>query len=113
MQGVPPIGKEGEKGGVPQGGKGAPRRKETEENGGRKGGTPCKGRSAAKMEEEFDRRVKEESRGTLWKERPRRGAIPRIRVVRPRDNSDVHRVQRMWEERKLCGRQQGPGSAPG
>ena len=65
MQGVPPIGKKGEKGSTPQGGKDTPRRKETEENGGRKGGTPCKGKSTAKIEEELDRRVKKESKGTL------------------------------------------------
>jgi len=59
------MGKEGEKGSAPQGGKGTPRRKETEENGGRKDGTPCKGKSTAKIEEELDRRVKKESKGTL------------------------------------------------
>ena len=107
------MGKKGKKGGTPQREKGALRRKETKENGGKKGSAPCKGRSAARMEEELNRRVKEESRGTLWKGRPRRGAIPRIRVVHPRNDSDVHQVQRMWEERKLCGRQQGPRSAPG
>ena len=96
--------KEGEKGGAPQRGKCVPRRKETEENGGRKGSMPCKWRSAARMEEELNRRAKEESRGTLWKGCPRRGTIPRIRAVRPRNDSDVHQVQRMWEERKLCGR---------
>ena len=84
------MGKEGEKGGAPQKEKGAPRRKETEEDGGRKGSTPCKRRSAARIEEELDRRVKEESRGTLWKGRNRRDTIPRIRVVCPRNDSDVH-----------------------
>ena len=61
MQGMPPMGKKGEKGGVPQGEKGAPRRKKTEKNRGRKGGAPCKGRSAARVEKEFMGRVKEES----------------------------------------------------
>jgi len=67
---VSSIGKEDEKGGAPQGGKSAPRRKEAgtpqkrkytgkmwrerSEESGRKGGAPCKGRSAARgMEEEF------------------------------------------------------------
>ena len=55
------MGKKGEKGGAPQGEKGAPRRKETKKNRGRKGGTPCKGRSAARVEEEFMGGVEEES----------------------------------------------------
>jgi len=55
------MGKKGEKGGVPQGGKGAPRRKETEENGGRKGSMPYKRRSTARVEEEFMGGVEEES----------------------------------------------------
>ena len=59
------MGKKGEKGGAPQRGKGAPRRKETEENGGRKGGTPCKGRSAARVEEEFMGGVEEKSQVVL------------------------------------------------
>jgi len=55
------MGKKGEKGGVPQGGKSTLRRKETKKNGGRKGGAPCKGRSAARVEEEFMGGVEEES----------------------------------------------------
>jgi len=42
------------------------------------------------MEEELDRRVKKESEGTLWKGCPKRGAIPRIRVVCPGNDSDIH-----------------------
>ena len=57
--------KKGEKGGAPQRGKDAPRRKETEENEGRKGSAPCKGRSAARVEEEFIGGVEEKSRVVL------------------------------------------------
>ena len=53
--------KKGEKGGAPQRGKSAPRRKETKKNGGRKGGVPYKGRSAARVEEEFMGGVEKES----------------------------------------------------
>jgi len=59
------MGKKGEKGGAPQRGKGAPRRKETEENEGRKGSAPCKGRSAAKVEEELRKRAEWYCRPTV------------------------------------------------
>jgi len=55
------MGKKGEKGGAPRGGKSASRRKETKKNRGRKGGAPCKGRSAVRVEEEFMGGVEEES----------------------------------------------------
>jgi len=55
------MGKKGEKGGAPRGGKSASRRKETKKNRGRKGSAPCKGRSAVRVKEEFMGGVEEES----------------------------------------------------
>ena len=62
-------------------------------------------RSAARMEEEFNRRVKKESRGALWERRPRRGAIIRIGMVHKGNNSDICRVRKVQKERMLCGRE--------
>jgi len=84
-----------EEAGAPRERKGAGKRKEAEEDRRREGGVPCKGRSAARIEEELNGRAKKESRGILWKGCPRRGTIPRIRVVHPGNDSDVHQVQRM------------------
>jgi len=108
---VSPIGKEGEKGGAPQEGKSAPRRKETEDDGRRKGSVPCKGRSAARIEEELDRRAKKEGRGALWKRRPKRGAIIRVRVDNRRDSSVVLNLQ-VWRKGISCRRQLGARSDP-
>jgi len=108
---VSPIGKEGEKGGAPQGGKSALRRKETEENRGRKGGAPYKGRSAARMEEKLDRRAKKEGKGALWKRRPKRGAIIRVRVDDRRDSSVVLDLQ-VQRKGVSCRRQPGARSNP-
>jgi len=38
-------------------------------------------RSVARVEEKLSRRVKNKSKGALWKRRPRRGAIMRSRMV--------------------------------
>jgi len=38
-------------------------------------------RSAARVEEKLSRRAKKKSRGTLWKRRPRKGAIIRTKMV--------------------------------
>jgi len=108
---VSPIGKEGEKGGAPQGGKSALRRKETEEDGRRKGGASCKGRSAARMEEELDKRAKKEGRGALWKRRPKRSAIIRVRVDDRRDSSVVLNLQ-VRRKGVSCRRQPGARSDP-
>jgi len=90
VQGVPSMGKEGEKSGVPQKGKSAPRREEAgashwgkgagrreeaEEGGERKGGAPQKGKSTARIEEELNGRAKKKGRETLWRRHPRRGTI--------------------------------------
>jgi len=45
------------------------------------------------MEEELDRRAKKEGRGALWKRRPKRGAIIRVRVNDRRDSSVVLDLQ--------------------
>jgi len=87
------MGKEGEKSGTPQRGKGAPKRKETEEDGGRKGSVPYKGRSAARVEEELDRRAEKEGRGALWKRHPKRGAIIGVGVDDKRSGSVVLDLQ--------------------
>jgi len=49
-------------------------------------------RSAARMKEKFNRRVKEESRGALWKRCPRRSATIRIGIVHKGNDSDICRV---------------------
>jgi len=49
-------------------------------------------RSTARMEEEFNKRVKEKGRGALWKRRPRRDMIIRIGMVHKGNDSDICRV---------------------
>jgi len=105
------MGKEGEKGGALQGEKGAPKRKETEKDGGRKGGAPYKGRSAARVEEELNRRAEKEGRGALWKRRPKRGAIIGVGVDDRRSGSVVLDLQ-VRREGVLCRRQLGTRSDP-
>jgi len=83
----------GRRAGMPCKGKSAGDREKVEEGREKKGGMHGQAmRSAARMEEEFNRRVKEEGRGTLWKRRPRRGAIIRIGMVHKRNDSDICRV---------------------
>ena len=72
---------------------------------------PCKGRSAARMEEEPDRRAKKEGRGALWKRRPERGAIIRVRVDDRRDSSVVLDLQ-VRRKGVSCRRQPGARSDP-
>ena len=49
-------------------------------------------RSAARMEKEFGRGIKEKSKGILWK-RSARGSTPiRTRVVHKGGNSNIHKV---------------------
>ena len=49
-------------------------------------------RSTARIEEKFNRRVKKEGRGALWKRRPRRSVTIRIGMVHKGNNSDICRV---------------------
>jgi len=105
------MGKEGEKGGAPQGGKGTLRRKETEEDGGRKDSVSYKGRSAARMEEELNRKAEKEGRGALWKRHPKRGAIIGVGVDDRRSGSIVLDLQ-VWREEVSCRRQPGARSDP-
>ena len=48
--------------------------------------------STARMEEKFNRRVKKEGRGVLWKRCPRRSVTIRIGIVHKGNNSDICRV---------------------
>ena len=114
------MGKEGKKGGTPQGGKSTPRkeeasasyqgkgtgrRKEVEESrGGRSGMRGQAMRSTARMEKELDGRAQKESRRALWQRSAGGSMVTRIGVVHPRNNSDLQQVQRMQKERKLCRR---------
>jgi len=100
-----------EEAGVPHWGKGAGRREEAEEDGRRKGGAPCKGRGAARMKEELDGRAKKEGRGALWKRRPKRGAIIRVRVDDRRYSSVVLGLQ-VRRKGVSCRRQPGARSDP-
>jgi len=100
------MGKEVEKGGALQWGKGAPRREEAEENGRRKSGMPCKRRSAARMEEELNGRAKREGRGALWKKCPKRGATIGVGVDDRRDSSIILDLQ-VRREGVSCRRQPG------
>jgi len=77
---VSPIEKEEEKGGAPQGGKSAPRRKKTEENRGRKGSAPYKGKGAARVEKDPSGEIKDMSRSILRERHPRGGATIRAGV---------------------------------
>jgi len=54
-----------------------------------KGGMPGREKSAPRMEGELDRGAKEESRGALWQRSARGSTVTRIRVVHPRNNSDL------------------------
>ena len=83
----------GRRASIPCKGKSAGDREKVEESRERKGGMHGQAmRSAARMEEEFNRRVKEEGRRALWERRPRRGAIIRIRMVHKGNDSDICRV---------------------
>jgi len=108
---VSSIGKEEEKGGAPQGEKGASRRKEIEEDGGRKDSAPYKGRSAARVEEELNRRAEKEGRGALWKRRPKRGTIIGVGVDDRRSGSIVLDLQ-VQREGVSHRRQPGTRSDP-
>jgi len=73
--------------------KGTGRRKIVEEDRGRRGSMYDQAtRSTARMEEEFNRRVKKEGRGALQKRYPRRGMTIRIGIVHKGNNSDICRV---------------------
>ena len=103
------MGEEGKRSDTPCWGKSAPRRKEeasaprkkksarrrkkVEEGRERRSSTHGQAtRSAARIEEEFNKRVKEENREALWKRCPRRGAIIRIGIVHKENNSNICRV---------------------
>jgi len=78
---------------IPYKGKGTGKRKKVEEGGGRRGCARGQAtRSTARIEEEFNRRVKKESRGVLWKRHPKRGTTIRIGMVHKRNDSDICRV---------------------
>jgi len=49
-------------------------------------------RSAARMEEEFNRRVKKEGRRALWKRYPRKSTTIRIGIVHKGNDSNICRV---------------------
>jgi len=105
------MGKEGEKGGVPKGGKSMPRkeeastsyqgkgtgrRKEVEESrGGRSGTCDQAMRSIARIEKKLNGRAQKESRGALWQRSAGGSTVTRIGMVHPRNNSDLQRMQRM------------------
>ena len=72
---------------------------------------PCTGRSTARMEEKLDKRAKKKGRGALWKRRPKRGVIIRVRVDDRGDSSVVLGLQ-VWRKRVSCRRQPGPRSDP-
>ena len=73
--------------------KGTERRKKVKEGRERRGSVHGQAtRSAARIEEEFNRRVKEEGRGALWKRHPRRDVTIRIGMVHKGNDSDICRV---------------------
>jgi len=81
---------EKEEAGVPNKGRSTGRRKEVEESRGRRGSTCGQAmRNTAKMEEELDKRAKEESGGALQKRSTRGSTVARIGIVYPRDDSDL------------------------
>ena len=86
-------GMSGRKASTPCKGKSTEDREKVEEGRGRKGSVHGQAmRSAARIEEEFNRRVKKEGRGALWKRRPRRDMIIRIGMVHKGNDSDICRV---------------------
>jgi len=52
----------------------------SEKSRGERGSTSYTGRSAARVKEDHSREAEDKSRGVLWKRRPRRGAVIRVRV---------------------------------
>ena len=50
-------------------------------------------RSAARIEEELNRRAKKEGGGALWERHPERGAIIRVRVDDRKDSSVILDLQ--------------------
>jgi len=123
---MPSMGEEGKNGGMPQWGKGVPRREETstshqgkgagrreetKENRRKKGGVSYKGKSAARIEEELNGRAKEEGRGALRKRYPRRGTTIRNRMDNQRDSSIILDLQ-VQREGVLYRRQLGTRSDP-
>jgi len=81
------------KAGVPCKGKSAGDREEVKKSRGKKSNMHGQAtRSTARIEKEFNKRVKEEGRGALWKRYPRRGMIIRIGMVHKRNNSDICKV---------------------
>ena len=65
--------------------------------------------TARKVEEELDKRAKEEGRGALWKRHPKRGATIRNRVDNQRDSSIILDLQ-VRRERVSYRRQPGARS---
>jgi len=63
------------------------------------------------VEEELDGRAEKESRGTLWKRCPKRGAIIRIRMDDGRSSSVVLDLQ-VRRKRVSCRRQPGTRGDP-
>jgi len=101
-----------EEAGVSHKGKGIERREEAEESREERSGACGQAtRSAARIEEELSRRAKGESRRALWKRRPRRGAIIRVRVDDRRNSSVVLDFQ-VQRKGVLCRRQPEARSDP-
>jgi len=93
-------------------GKGTGRREEAEESRGERSGMHDQAtKSAARIEEELSKRAKEESRRALWKRRPGRGVIIKVRVDDRRDSSDVLDLQ-VQREGSSCRRQLGARGSP-
>jgi len=63
------------------------------------------------VEEELNRRAEKESGGTLWKRRPKRGAIIRIRIDDGRSSSVVLDLQ-VRRKGVSCRRQPGARGDP-
>jgi len=63
------------------------------------------------MKEELDRRTKKKGRRALWKRRPKRGTIIRVRVDDKGDSSVVLGLQ-VQRKRVSCRRQPGARSDP-
>jgi len=113
--GVPSTGRSTptreEEASAPNKGKGIGRTEEAEESRGRKSGMRGQAmKCIARMEEELDRKAKEESGRALWKEGPRRSATVGLRMVYEGGSSLVPSLHKMRRARMLCKRQSGPRS---
>ena len=64
----------------------------------------CMAKPREVQQEWRSRRAKKKSRGTLWKRRPRRGAIIRTRMAYKGSSSIIPNLRKVWKSGMSCRR---------